>query len=187
MPSPVAHGSLVLVVSALVGRHDRLRQAVADAPAFFYLAALAALWAPDVDFLLRLLIDDPALRHGGATHSLAIGVAVGVVFTGACRARYGAAFPTTLGFGIGAACAWAHALMDMATWGSGVMLLWPFSVDRYRTVPLFFGARHSQPGAWELHLVTLLTELLFIAALWWVVRHFVIRHKHPQSTAVRSR
>jgi hypothetical protein len=37
-------------------------------------------------------------------------------------------------------------------------------------VTLFFGARHSQPFAWKLHLITLSTELIFVAAIWWLTR-----------------
>ena len=112
------------------------------------------------------------MRHGVATHSLAGGVLFGVLFTVACRLRYGAGLPLAPVLGIGVGCAWMHALMDIATAGGGVALLWPFSDDRYRIVPLFFGARHSQPTAWRLHLVTLLTELLFVIPLWWVTRRF---------------
>ena len=50
-------------------------------------------------------------------------------------------------------------------------MLWPFSSERIGLPwPLFFGVRHSQPYALHLHLVTLVTELLFAAVIWKVSR-----------------
>jgi hypothetical protein len=170
MPSPLAHGSLVLVARVLVSRHAQLMDVVGPRPLFFYLAVLAALWAPDVDFLLRMLHDHPALRHGHATHSLVAGLLLGGLFTVACRLWYGARLPVLPVLGIGIGCVWAHAVMDMVTWGGGVALLWPVVEERFRLVPLFFGARHSQPAAWHLHTMTFLTELFFVVPLWWLTR-----------------
>jgi LexA-binding, inner membrane-associated putative hydrolase len=172
MPSPLAHGSLVLVVRAAAERHDSLRRALAGGAVFFYVATIFTLWAPDIDFLLRALFHGRAVAHGAATHSFAIGVVFGVAFAVVCRIRYGAVFPLAFGCVIGVGCAWAHVLMDMATVGNGVMLLWPFSMERFKTVPLFFGARHTHPEAWDLHLITLTTELMFVIPVWWVTRRW---------------
>jgi len=172
MPSPIAHSGIVMIVRAVVARHGALRRAIRTHPAFFYAAAVGTLLIPDVDFLLRAVFAQPVLRHGGATHSLLVGVLFGLLFAMLCRARYGATFPAAVGALIGIGCAWSHAVIDMATWGRGVLLLWPFSFERYSTVTLFFGARHSLLFAWKLHLITLSTELLFVTALWGLTRGF---------------
>jgi membrane-bound metal-dependent hydrolase YbcI (DUF457 family) len=170
MPSPVAHGSLVFLVRAFAARHQAVRRAVGARPLFLSAAALAALWAPDIDFGLRLLSANLAFAHGGATHSLAAGVVFGLIVAAACRWWYGRRLPLLPVLAVGTACAWAHALMDMATAGDGVMLLWPMSEQQFTTIPVFVGARHSQPLAWRLHLVTLFTELLFVVPIWWAAR-----------------
>ena len=176
MPSPIAHASPLLVVRVFVQRHEGLARVLAGRAAFFYMAAMVVLWAPDIDFLIRAFVDHPSLQHGGVTHSLFVTAFSGVVFAVVCRVRYGARLPTAPVLAIGVGCAWAHVLMDMATRGSGVMLLWPFSGERFGTVPLFFGARHSEPAAWRLHLITLASELLFVAVLWYLVRSSWQRH-----------
>jgi membrane-bound metal-dependent hydrolase YbcI (DUF457 family) len=173
MPSPIAHAALALVVRAFADRTSRLQRAIGSRPAFFYPAVVAALWAPDIDFLIRVFFEHPSLRHGAATHSLVFAAVFGGIFAAACCLRYGPALPMAPVLGIGVACAMAHAFMDMATWGGGVMLLWPFSMERFSTaVPFFYGARHSQPTAWGLHLVTLATELPFVLLLWMVARRY---------------
>jgi hypothetical protein len=178
MPSPVAHGSLILVVRALAGRHTGLRQAIDSRSLFFYVAALVILWAPDIDFLLRLFVPGRGVwGHGGATHSLVSGLLFGFLFAVACRMYYGPAIPMVAASIVGTACAWSHALMDMATYGRGVSLLWPFLDERFTTVTLFFGARHSQPTAWRLHLITLASELLTIAAVWLLLQFAARRRR----------
>jgi membrane-bound metal-dependent hydrolase YbcI (DUF457 family) len=177
MPSPIAHASLILVVRAFAERHQKLRRALGGRPGFFYIGAVALLWAPDIDFVIRALYDRPGLEHGGVTHSLVLTALFGVVFAAACRVRYGPRLPAASVLAVGVGCAWTHVLMDATTWGSsGVMLLWPFSGERYTAVPLFFGARHSQPTAWSLHLITLASELLFVAVLWYLLRRSWRRH-----------
>jgi membrane-bound metal-dependent hydrolase YbcI (DUF457 family) len=124
------------------------------------------------------------LRHGGATHSLCAGLLLGLLFAVVCRIRYGPSLPFGAALYIGIGCAWSHVLMDMATWGGGVMLLWPFSEERYAVMPLFYGARHSQLHAWRLHLITLTTELLFAGAIWMIARlcsKAAYRKRHIQS------
>ena len=167
-----------------MARHQTMAGLLADGPRFFYVAVLAALWIPDADFIVRMLVGHPAARHGGATHSLAAGILFGALFALACRRRYGSAVSTRLLWVLGTLCSWAHALMDMATWGNGVMLLWPFSLERLRVVPLFFGARHSELMNWRLHLITLTTELLFIVPIWWLSRRV---RSQPAGTAGASR
>jgi membrane-bound metal-dependent hydrolase YbcI (DUF457 family) len=173
VPSPIAHSSLVLVVAAFTKCHRKLSKVINGQAFFFYAAAVVTLCVQDLDFLVRIIHNHPSLAHGGATHSLCTGVFIGMIFAIACRIRYGTSLPIGPTLTVGIGCAWAHTLLDAATWGRGVMFLWPFSTERYVSpIPLFFGGHHSQPLAWKLHLVTLSTELLFAGLLWWLTRRF---------------
>ena len=70
--------------------------------------------------------------------------------------------------------------MDFLTVTRGSMLLWPFSSERVSPpVHLFYGLGWSHGVASELHLVTLVTELAFVAILaafvLWVDRRRRVR------------
>ena len=99
----------------------------------------------------------------------AAGALLGVGFTAACRLWYGP-MPLLPTLACGLACGLAHGVMDAVTWGRGAMLLWPFTSERIAGPPLFFGVHRSQPDAWHLHITTIVTELIFLAAIWWAAR-----------------
>ena len=62
------------------------------------------------------------------------------------------------------------------------MLLWPFSYERIALpFPLFFGAEHSQPLAWKLHLITLANDLGFAVVVWIVARWLTKRRRRSAS------
>ena len=167
MPSPLAHGSMVLLARAWAARSEELDLALCKHPRFFVAATIGLLCAPDLDFALRLLIDHPLLAHGGATHSLVAGVGFALVFVGTCRWIIGKSLSLAPMLAVGLCCSWSHSLMDSATWGGkGIMILWPFTTDRFLTLPVFFGVHHSEPTAWKLHLVTIVSEFLFVALVW---------------------
>ncbi len=55
--------------------------------------------------------------------------------------------------------------MDAFTIGRGVMILWPFSIDRYASpVSLFYGVHWSDGWVSVRHLWTMVTELALLAA-----------------------
>src|SRR5262245_17162979 len=97
---------------------------------------------------------------------------IGGLVTVGLRIRY-SNFPFGPRLGVGIGSGWGHLLMDVVTWGRGVMLCWPVSLTRYATgIPIFFGAHHSHPTAWKLHLITLTTELAYVFVLWRLLRRF---------------
>jgi len=161
---------MIFVTRLVVERHARLRRVLTERSTFFYSAGIITLCLPDIDFVIRFFY--PGFEHGGPTHSLGLGVLFGALFTMVCRIRYtNLPFVPSLVVGIGSA--WVHLLMDVVTWGRGVMLCWPVSLTRYATgIPIFFGAHHSHPTAWKLHLITLTTELAYVFVLWRLLRRF---------------
>lgn len=68
-------------------------------------------------------------------------------------------------------CYMGHVFLDYLTLGRGVMLLWPFSLERFSPpFPLFYGVRWSDGLLSAKHLVTLVTELAFLLILWLALR-----------------
>ncbi|MFP4145137.1 MAG: metal-dependent hydrolase [Phycisphaeraceae bacterium] len=170
MPSPIAHSALVLLARPAAGR-DRLDRLPRSRRWGLYALVFAALLAPDVDFLLGAIWPAELLDHGAAMHSLAVAGLFGGGFALAGRLVAGPRLSWPLLWTLGAAAYASHLIMDALTWGGGVMLLWPLSAERVASpVPLFYGARHSQPWAWRAHLTTLMTEslvwMVMLVGLW---------------------
>lgn len=162
MPSPLAHGSLLLLARPAAGRASGAPTG-RWANALLTLSLLGALWAPDGDILLDPLLGNPPFTlHGGPVHSLSLGLVFGVVFAAWCRLFTGISWARL--WVLGAAAWWSHVLMDAATHGRGVMLLWPFSWERMALpFQLFVGLHHSDWSRWDLHLRTLANESIFAA------------------------
>ena len=120
---------------------------------------------PDLDFLAGVLFRDPGGFHNEGTHSLVVGLvfslALGVVL----------AWKPTLGFVRGFLITLAsyemHVVMDFFTYGGrGVMLFWPLSASRFQSpVLLFYGVRWSEGLFTFQHVITLGTELVFVAVV----------------------
>lgn len=166
MPSPLAHCSLAIVA------WPSLHAAAAPRWRRWTLLALllGALIAPDADILLDPILGRPLFAtHGGPMHSLAAGVLFAPVFVLAARLIVTA--PALRLAVIGLLAYWSHVLLDACTLGRGVMVLWPLSSERFAMpVPLFFGVRHGDWGAWRLHGITLGTEAIFAGAVWLAMR-----------------
>ena len=152
MPSPLAH----LAAGAALGR---AAQRAGGPPAWrVYAAALAFSVLPDVDVLPGLWFGDLSGWHNQASHSVAVGLA-------ACLAGSVALKPWLAGwswrrtFAFLCACVGAHLLMDWATYGRGLMLLWPFAEARFSAPTwVFYGVRHSEGWRSGHHLATLASE-----------------------------
>ena len=165
MPSPLAHASLALLAIPALDRDRPPLRALLARP---LLAALivAFLWLPDADIALGWLTTGNAFAdHGTITHALIWSPLAGGVFALLARPLTGARWSVLIP--LGAALFASHCLMDALTHGRGVALLWPFIPGRI-TPPLeaFVGLRHSEPGNWRAHLITLGTESLFAGVVW---------------------
>ena len=173
MPSPLAHASLALLAIPALDRDRPPMRALLARP---LLAALitAFLLLPDVDIALGWLTTGRAFAdHGTITHALIWSPLAGGVFALLAKPLTKARWPLLILLGAGLFA--SHGLMDAFTHGRGVALLWPFVPGRIAPpFEMFVGLRHSEPGNWRAHLVTLGTESLFAGAVWGVA---ILLHK----------
>jgi membrane-bound metal-dependent hydrolase YbcI (DUF457 family) len=186
MPSPIAHCSVALIA------WPALRGEAAALPwwrrGLLLAAVLFTLIAPDIDIALGLWLGSgPFADHGGPTHSLLAAALWGVVFALVCKVVIGGAVGGrakllrfwTIGFAAYA----SHVVFDVLTHGRGVMMLWPWEQRLASPVPLFVGVRHSHPDAWGLHAITIVTELLTVALIWWFARRLFTDNRQHRSIA----
>jgi membrane-bound metal-dependent hydrolase YbcI (DUF457 family) len=128
-------------------------------PAVIFLSLL-----PDADAVVGLLLGNMGRYHNNFMGSPLFGVLAALVVAGAIRLVTGARFG--FWFGLTLICYELHVLMDYLTVGRGVMLLWPFSSERFSPpANLFYGLRWSDGLVSQRHLWTLLTELAFAVVL----------------------
>jgi inner membrane protein len=120
---------------------------------------------PDVDFLIGwIAFGDWGRLHSGFTHSLVFCVAVALL-AAVARKRF-ALLP---GFWTALALVGSHLLLDSASGhlfmgpGYGVMLFYPFSMERVRSpIALFWGPKHH-------NLAELLGLPNFLGVLWEIL------------------
>lgn len=172
MPSPLAHSAMGYVIYRLSGQGQGpsagAGQARPQEPRlgpFPLLLVGAILFSvlPDFDAVPGLLLGDMHGFHNQATHSLFAGLAAAFAAGGLARLAGWGGFWRWFG---AALCAYeAHVLMDFFTFETrGVMLLWPFSAERFEaSLKLFYGVRWSDGWLSLRHLITLATELGFAA------------------------
>lgn len=170
MPSPIAHSGVALILWPVLTTPARSDVSRRDHYVMSGMLVFMVCGA-DADFIPHLLLDTSTAvwRHGGATHSLLAGAAVAVVFALAMRALTCVSWWRL--WMVGCLAWWSHLALDYVTPGGGVMAFWPISDTRFVSpISLFWGAEHSQPLAFHLHAITLLTELPFVLLMWWAGR-----------------
>lgn len=154
MPSPLVHAPVACILWPLLGAQHSSR------PVRWTLGGMLTLGClgPDLDIAVGLFQGEAFALHGGAWHSVVAGAVFASVFALiAMQFLPGRGVRLWL---IGGAAWWSHVLFDACTYGGGVAMFWPLLGDRI-SLPfvLFVGVRHSQPLAWDAHLLTLMTEL----------------------------
>jgi membrane-bound metal-dependent hydrolase YbcI (DUF457 family) len=161
MPSPIAHAAVgYLIYRGLSRRFVGLR------PDLVW-AGVGLSLLPDIDAAAGLLLGDMGRYHnhmmGSPAFALLVSLGVGVTgwrLSGAFRSWFTLAF----------VCYLTHITMDFFTTGRGLMLLWPFTEERFRPpFSLFYGVHWSDGLFSSRHIWTALTELGTIAALVLVV------------------
>jgi inner membrane protein len=164
VPSPIAHvaaGYAVLHgLTNLAGATARSRRdrwtAIAGA------SVLSLL--PDLDAVPGFLAGDIGRYHNNLSHSILLGggAALGVGLTLKALRNRRALFWAVVTL----ACWELHILMDWLTVGRGVMALWPWAPDRFRSPVLIFPGLHWSDGLWTTrHLWTALNDGAFAAAV----------------------
>ncbi|HED54796.1 MAG TPA: metal-dependent hydrolase [Phycisphaerales bacterium] len=179
MPSPIAHGSLALPAWLLMQRGvlppiSKIRRAV------LVLWLLFATVAPDADIAISWVrTGDPFRDHGSYAHSLLIAPIFGVLFAGIwIMVQRGT--DVRRAWAVGTSLYALHIVMDWMTIGSrGVAMFWPVLSDRFvAPFGIFAGVEHSQWQRWDLHLIMLANETLFLLGVWCLTT--LIRRRYAQ-------
>jgi membrane-bound metal-dependent hydrolase YbcI (DUF457 family) len=169
MPSPIAHLAAGYVVYRIARHYEPQprMQSFKNIPGLLILAGCFSL-LPDIDSVVGLLLGDFGRYHNNFSHSLLVGIAIAMAF-GAFMQWRASSFAFWFLFSL--VCYSLHIFMDAATWSRGVMAFWPVSDQRYLAPVTFFYGLHWSNGLWSIrHLWTVITELIFAAALvvpWW--------------------
>lgn len=163
MPSPLAHGAVALALWPVL-RRSMPNASLTQRASVAGMLLLGTLGA-DLDIPLGFVATGEAFEmHGGATHSLFAGAVFGVIFALVCRRLANMRWMSLAV--IGASAWWSHVLLDAFTPGRGVAIFWPLVTDRFNApVAMFYGVRHSDPLAWQHHLLTITTEMPFVIAM----------------------
>jgi len=178
MPSPIAHIAAGVAIYRLRPR----RGASHDHRLRLLGACIGLSLLPDLDAAVGIALGNLGRYHNNLAGSPAFGALVALAVAGGVSlVRRGWARPAlTLTF----VCYEVHVLMDFLTFGRGVMLLWPLSTERFAPpFHLFFGLRWSHGLASTLHVVTIVTELLFAVALFISLRWLLQRRDSRSENA----
>ncbi len=167
MPSPIAHCALFMLAWPMARKALPIIRS-RRATLMFAAAVLVSLMAPDLDLLPGFITGQGfAKYHNGPTHSLVFALAIGVLFAVVGRPLCGISAKAL--FLIGSCGCAAHVILDMFTFGRGVLLLWPFSDERISSpVTLFLGVRHSVNAPWVVHAFAILGEAAFALMIWFI-------------------
>lgn len=142
---------------------------------------LFASVAPDFDIPINLIRSGDAFgAHGSYSHSLLLAPIFGVAFLCAIKLIWREANARKV-FLIGAGLYALHVLMDLMTHDSrGVSLFWPIMPERIACPAwLFVGVEHSDWKRIDLHLLTIVTESVFAAFVFFVARYIAgLRRGH---------
>jgi membrane-bound metal-dependent hydrolase YbcI (DUF457 family) len=123
MPFPIVHG--VVAASLFIGSQRKV-SLVKDWKIIMMCVALSIL--PDADFVLEWIFEVPG-AHRGFTHSIAFGIAAGLLASLIVGAR------TVSQRVVLVLAAISHALLDVlvtAQQGTGIELLWPLTDYRFK-------------------------------------------------------
>ncbi|OVE74214.1 hypothetical protein BVX94_01095 [bacterium B17] len=164
MPSPVAHVTLGYVLFRSFRGYYRgsFHPVLTSGWVFFFLCAFLSL-LPDIDVGAAVWFSDFGKYHSNLTHSLSAGL-VAAVIAGAFIKLF-RFMDFRHGFWLALLSYYLHLFLDFFSYGRGIMLLWPFSDQRFGSpATLFLGVRWEN-GLWAVsHIWTALSEVLFALA-----------------------
>jgi membrane-bound metal-dependent hydrolase YbcI (DUF457 family) len=167
MPSPIAHLAAGYAIYRLCPKSikpDKYILTPLGKIPYLLLAALSFSLLPDLDLIPGLYFRSINAFHNNISHSLAFGLIVAFSLATTIWLKHRARFVHWLLIIL--LCYELHVIMDFFTVGRGVMILWPFSAERYEPAVMFFyGLRRSEGLMSFHHLWTLTTELGFAAVV----------------------
>ena len=183
MPSPLAHLTAGYVVYEVYRRKRPHQDKKRIGPVSLLLIIVSILsLLPDVDSAAGILTGDFGRYHNNLTHSLLVGVGVSLAISSLISIKDRANF--TAWFIISLISYNLHIVLDFFTYGRGVMAFWPLSSERFLSpVTLFYGLHWSDGWLSIRHLLTLVTEVGFVALVGIVV---FLHHKRKGRIPTRS-
>ena len=173
MSSPIAHGAAGYAIYSTF-RRALPRQNVLGFPArlAWPVIAIIVCLLPDLDAIAAWLLGSMERCHNNLTHSLTAALAGSVLLAGLMRRVAGTSW--TLGFRFIFTLALSHLVIDVVTLGRGLMLFWPFTLQRYMSpVIVFTGVPWSAHWNSPLYLRMLAEDTCFALAVLgvvWLVR-----------------
>ena len=186
MPSPIAHCSLVALLRPL-DRRGLLLGVFRTHPRALIVLALFACAMPDLDFGVGIFAPGTALgTHGMGMHSLFMMALTSLVLAGLWHLLFSGGFLAV--FAVVLIASYSHLLLDMVTYQArGIALFWPFVDDRVRLpINAFYGVRHSGSGTWLTHLITVTSELAFLAVIWLISGRLSRSNHKPASIGAEA-
>jgi membrane-bound metal-dependent hydrolase YbcI (DUF457 family) len=182
MPSPLAHSAVGYVVAkVLMPQSKREGDKRLENNYKLTLAAVFLSLLPDFDAGVGVLLGDFGRYHNNISHSLIFGLVASLLIGLIVKVAHIGQFWT--GFFITILCYELHIVMDFFTYGRGIMLLWPFTNQRFQSDILLFYGLHWSDGLFSIsHIITLVNEIFFITLLIWVFNRVLNRKHQPKST-----
>lgn len=165
MPSPLAHSAVgYIVAKVLLPRYRKKGNNDLGKNKKLVIATVIMSLLPDFDSGLGVLLGDFGRYHNNISHSLVFGlvtsVLIGLIVKVAMKGQFWVGLIATLIFYE------LHIVMDFFTYGRGIMLLWPFTNQRFQSDILLFYGLHWSDGIFSVsHIITLANEIFFIALL----------------------
>ena len=183
MPSPIAHTAIGYVIFRLYQRgFSRKGQSWIRPVARPLMVIISLSILPDLDSVAGILMGDFGRYHNAWTHSLIVGLGVALVIGSLVWLIRHSGF--TRWFILALLCYELHIIMDFFTVGRGVKAFWPFSLERFASpVPVFYGLHWSYGWLSMRHLLTLVSEVGFVALAGIIVYLYLNRKgRIPRST-----
>jgi membrane-bound metal-dependent hydrolase YbcI (DUF457 family) len=176
MPSPIVHITSGYIVYRVLHRKLEGKKTESHRINISHLLIIVGFAIlPDLDAILGIILGDFGKYHNNGTHSLITGALVAL----GCYAILSVKRHLAKNFWF-----WAilfsyesHVILDMLTFGRGVMLFWPIMQERFLSPYLLFVGLHWSEGLFStLHLWTILTEGLVVIGV-LLLYHLVIMKK----------
>ncbi len=180
MPSPIAHVSISLILYRLLWRERSTGVPSRERIGMLIFVLLMSI-LPDIDSIAGILFGNFGKYHNQYTHSMLFaGVVFAVVYL---VARAFKCLQTVRLATMAFVLVMIHLGMDWVTDGRGLKLLWPFTVERFRSpFLLFFGVKWSDGLFSTNHIITILNEVLVVGLVYLMVPWFMgLRRKSAAS------
>ncbi len=169
MPSPIAHAAVGALISKAWPPGKRPPRRIGGVLPVTLVACVGLSLLPDLDAAVGIALGNLGRYHNNLAGSPAFGLGVALVAGSGARLVSAPAAPRA--FLLTLVCYELHVLLDYLTVGRGVMLLWPLSAERFAPpIYLFYGLHWSDGLVSARHLVTVVTELAFVAVIFAGVR-----------------